>query len=438
MSSPVSVPDTPSPHPALPQVNINVTLALVFLTLFIDMLGIGMLIPVLTPLLLKNPDIFPAGTSDASRVFTYGMLQAAFSLATFLSAPILGTWSDQIGRRRGILYSLMAGVVGYGVFVLGIHRASLPLLFLGRIVPGIAAGNLTMAFAAIADVSAPENRAKNFALIGMAFGLGMILGPPFGAWLTSSHAFAWFDITTPFYVGMGLCALNLALVFLFFPETLRQPRTVELNFLQAAENVTLAFTHPRLRGLFLVTLFVSFGFNAFTGFLQVFLIRRYNINESFFGQLMAFVGLCLIVVQGVIFRLLLRRYPAHRLGVIFMLLLGPFILLTLMTTQASQQFWIVPFIALCQGICSPSLSAVVSRRADARTQGEVMGLNNSMLSLGLTLTLLVGAFSASWEPWAPLLTAGLSLVVAGVLFARESWNEAEAPPAEVHPTDATT
>ena len=415
---------------AAPPVRSNARiLALVFLTLFIDMLGIGLLIPVITPLLLKNPTLFEPGTSDSTRTFIYGMLQTSFSLATFLSAPILGTWSDQIGRRRGLIYSLIAGTLGYGVFLLGIELAALPLLFLGRIIPGIAAGNLTMAFAAIADVSDHTNRAKNFALIGMAFGLGMVLGPPMGAWLSSSHAVAWFSETTPFYVGMGLCALNLVLVALFFQETLQQPRTVQIRFFQAAMNVTTAFTHPRLRRLFLVTLLTSFGFNAFTGFLQVYLIRRYAIDNVFFGQLMATVGICLIVVQGLVFRLLLRRYPAHRLGVVALFGLGPAVLATLFTAVAGQQFWVVPFIALTQGISSPALSATISGRADPRMQGEIMGLNNSMMALGLTLTLLVGAFSASWQPWAPIATAAVTLLVAAVLFAREVWNEPPAPAA---------
>ena len=420
----------------VPPRRVTTVLVLVFITLFIDMLGIGMLIPVLTPLMLKNPTLFDPGTSENTRVFTYGMLQACFSLATFLSAPILGTWSDQIGRRRGLIYSLIAGVAGYGVFVLGIHLASLPLLFVGRIVPGIAAGNLTMAFAAIADVSSPQNRAKNFALIGMAFGLGMIIGPPFGAWLTSSHAVSWFDVTTPFYVGMLLCALNLLLVLLFFQETLPQARTVQLNLLQAGENVTKAFTHPRLRGLFAVTLLTSFGFNAFTGFLQVYLIDRYHIDQGFFGRLMATVGICLILVQGVIFRLLLRRFPASRLGVVALFALGPSVLLTLFTASAEQQFWVVPLIAASQGISSPALAGTISARADARIQGEIMGLNNSMLALGLTLTLLVGAFSASELRSAPLITAGVSLLLAAIIFAREAWGEpapAASPQAQTEP-----
>jgi MFS transporter, DHA1 family, tetracycline resistance protein len=406
-----------------PPVNVNRVLALVFLTLFIDMLGIGLLIPVITPLLLKNPTLFAEGTTAETRTLTYGLLQTAFSLATFLSAPILGLWSDQIGRRRGLIYSISAGVLGYIVFLAGINSASLPLLFLGRIIPGIAAGNLTMAFAAIADVSNNQTRAKNFALIGMAFGLAMVLGPPAGAWLSSSHALSWFNETTPFYVGTLLALINLVLVVLFFQETLKAPRTVSLNLLQAAKNVGTAFTHPRLRGLFLVSLLASFGFNAFTGFLQLYLIRHYDIGNAFFGQLMAFVGICLIATQGFLFRFLLRFFPASKLGVLAMFLLGPAVWATLLTAVATHQYWVVPLIAIGQGISSPSLAATISGRADPRIQGEILGLNNSMLALGLTLTLLVGGFTASWNPAAPLVTAGASILLAAIVFARESWNE---------------
>ena len=158
----------------------------VFITVFIDMLGIGIIIPI-TPNLFLNPaqSILPPEFSEHSRNILYGFFAATYPFFQFFGAPILGTLADRFGRRKILQISLVGTFIGYVLFAFAIQSKLIWLLFLSRARPGCTGGNISIALAALADVSKPEEKAKNFGLVGMAFGLGFILGPTLGGILSS-------------------------------------------------------------------------------------------------------------------------------------------------------------------------------------------------------------------------------------------------------------
>ena len=166
----------------------------IFFTVFLDLLGLGIIIPIL-PALLLDPinGILKVTYSFSTRTLIYGFLIAAYPIAQFFGAPILGALADQKGRKKLLLLSLVGTVGGYAIFILGILTSNLYLLFLGRIVDGFTGGNISIAQSAIADVSTPETKSRNFGLIGMAFGLGFIIGPYIGGKLSDSAIVSWLD-----------------------------------------------------------------------------------------------------------------------------------------------------------------------------------------------------------------------------------------------------
>ena len=179
----------------------------VFMTIFIDMLGVGILIPVFPLLILPNsPDnILPTGWTIQQGFILFGWLSAAYPLAQFFAAPILGQLADRYGRKKILAISITGTMFGYILFAIGIATHNIPLLFASRILDGFTGGNISVAQAAIADISTAKNRARNFGLIGMAFGLGFILGPYVGGKLADPSVISWFNAQTPFYFTAALC-----------------------------------------------------------------------------------------------------------------------------------------------------------------------------------------------------------------------------------------
>ena len=226
----------------------------IFLTVFIDLIGFSILIPVF-PLLINNTPfrVTPAGWSARDGLIMLGWLQAMYPFCTFIAAPVLGQLSDRFGRKPILAFSIAGTAVGYVIFAFGISSKSIPLLFLGRAIDGLTGGNIAVAQAAIGDVSDDTNRAKNFGMIGAAFGLGFIIGPYLGGRLSAPHRSfyglfhtpGWFQATTPFWFAAGLCVVNCAFVLSRFPETIRhKDPDKRINIATAVQNVGRGFASP--------------------------------------------------------------------------------------------------------------------------------------------------------------------------------------------------
>jgi DHA1 family tetracycline resistance protein-like MFS transporter len=217
-------------------------------TIFIDLLGIGILIPVI-PQLLANPAssqyLFSPSLPLSTAYIIYGFLAAAYPLALFLAAPILGQLSDRFGRKPILVISLLGTCVGYFVFAFAIITKNIPLLFLSRIFDGLTGGNISVAQAAIADITQPENRAKSFGLVGAIFGIGFILGPYIGGILSDPAVVSWFSAATPFWFTAILSFCNALFVFFFLPEThLVKNPSLAISWNKAFRHIARAVTLP--------------------------------------------------------------------------------------------------------------------------------------------------------------------------------------------------
>jgi multidrug resistance protein len=336
-------------------------LVIIFVTVFIDLLGFGIIIPLLP---------FYAESYGAS-AFVVGMLGTSFSLMQFLFSPVWGRLSDRIGRRPIILIGLAGSCVSYLVLALA---GSLSLIFLARIVGGIAGANIPTAQAYIADVTTPENRARGMGLVGAAFGLGFIFGPALGGIL--SHL----GPSAPMWFASALCGANLLAAWFLLPESRHaSPARVALGRL---DSLRLAMRDRRLILLLSLYFIVTAAFSGFEATFALFSERRFGFTVSTIGYLFAFIGGTLALVQGMLVGRAVARIGEARLIPIAIAIIGLGIGLVPFAWSIPALLGAVGTLAVGMGFNGPALSSMVSRLTHADDQGGMLGLASSLASLG--------------------------------------------------------
>jgi DHA1 family tetracycline resistance protein-like MFS transporter len=399
----------------------------VFVTVFIDMLGATIVLPVLAPLLTDFTNgIIPIDVSNfsenqlqrlsESRNMIYGFLIAIFPFAQFFGAPLLGAWADKVGRKRVLLLSLVGTFVGYVLFSLGVHYSLIVLLFVSRALDGFTGGNISIAFSAVSDVSKPEEKAKNFGLVSMAFGLGFVVGPVLGGVLSSSSVCSFFSFETPFIAAALLCILNIILVRKYFFETLKEPSTKPFSALQGFYNISKAFRSKQFRILFIVTFLGIFGFSLFTQFLQIFFMEKFNYSVLKIGLFFGFVGIWIAITQGLILGQVRKKLSEISIVKYCIPCLAVVILLYVFPNQSLYLFFLAPFVAIFQGLYRPNLQAIISNTASAKEQGEILGINQSVQSLAMTIPPIIAGFIVSLNVHLPIIFASIFTFLAFAVF----------------------
>ena len=336
-------------------------LVIIFLTVFIDLLGFGIIIPLLP---------FYAESFGAN-AFTVGMLGTSYSLMQFLFSPVWGRLSDRVGRKPIILLGLMGSCVSYFTLALA---GSLPLVFLARIVGGIAGANIPTAQAYIADITTPENRARGMGMVGAAFGLGFIFGPAIGGVLTGLGPSA------PMWFASGLCFLNAVAAAFLLPES--RTHVGPTTGLSRMDAFRKALRNPQLVLLLAIYFLVTAAFSGFEATFALFGERRFGFTMATIAFVFAFIGVVLAVVQGVLVGRVVKRVGEERLI--------PFAIFSIALGIGLVPFaWTIPMLLVAVGVLavgmgfnSPSLSSMVSRLSDPNDQGGILGLASSLASLG--------------------------------------------------------
>ena len=342
------------------------TLYLIFWTIFISMVGFGIVIPVL-PVYAKSEPFKMSPTQ-------LGWLVGVFSLVQLFSGPLIGKLSDRIGRRPVLLISIVGTAVGY--FVTGAAFAPW-MLFLGRIIDGASGGNIATAQACIADVTPPQDRSKAMGHIGAAFGLGFILGPAIGGLLSQwSHA-------APFYFAGALAVVNAIFVYARLPETLSEEKR-----LHPAARGPLSEVFAEGRGTFitlllLATLLTTTGFASIHLLFALFCQDHLNWDLRHTSYAFAYVGFIAVLVQGGLLRRLLKRDGMEKPIALTGAALLALSLWWMPRTESTAAFLAVNAVmALGNGLLVPTLSGMTSRHVHGRAQGRVLGLSQAAGSLG--------------------------------------------------------
>lgn len=375
----------------------------IFLTCFIDILGFGIVIPVL-PLYAEH---------FGATAVQIGALVGIFSLAQFFFAPIWGKVSDRVGRKPVLLLGLMGTVAGY--LLMGMAHTVL-MLFVARLIDGISGANIGAAQAYLADISTPENRAKAMGLLGAAFGLGFVFGPALGGWASVT-----FNYAAPMFIAAGLALANFFFVLFFLPESRgveaigKRSEPLFPHLLDHVERRTYAWS---VASYFLVIV----GFSMMTAIFALLLLHRFGLDALHTGYIFAGVGILGVIIQGGLIGRLVRRFGEAALafvGTIFMfaglcgLALSPGVAWVFVATAA---------VGIGNSLLMPTLSALASRSADANWQGRALGVMQSSGSLarwvgpmiaGLLLSAQLHRGSGVYALW-PLLASAAFLFAAAL------------------------
>jgi DHA1 family tetracycline resistance protein-like MFS transporter len=326
-------------------------LLIIFLTILVNLIGFGIIIPLLP---------FYAETFGASP-FQIGLLFAVFSLCQLFAAPVLGDWSDKYGRRPILIVSLLGTVVSFVMLALA-H--SFAMLFLARIVDGLSGGNISTARAYVADVTEPKDRARAYGLIGVAFGLGFILGPAL------SGVLAKISITAPIWVAAGITAVATVMAWLWLPETVHRAHAgTGMPF----KNLATLMRRPNLRRVLAIDFVYWLAFAVFQTTFALFAARRFNFDAPQTGYFFAAFGVLGAVVQVAMIRPVVNRF-GDKSTFMAGLLCGAIGLIATALTHSVQLFALslVP-LALGIGFGHPTMSSLVSRAARGDEQGRVQG-----------------------------------------------------------------
>ncbi len=382
------------------------SLSFILVTIFLDVLGIGVIIPVL-PKLVEQ---LSSGTSE-NRAFTYGILIGVYALMQFLLSPILGAFSDRFGRRP-VLLSSTFGLASD--FLLTYFAPTLSWLFLARILSGATSASITTANAYLADVSRPEDRTKNFGLVGATFGLGFIIGPAFGGLLGRTSP------RLPFLIAAALASLNFLYGLFVLPESLppeKRKKRLILHW-QPFSALTILRRYPPVFGLAGTVICVGLAQQALQSVWVLYTSFRYGWDTLHTGLSLTAVGVLVAIVQGGLIGRIVKLLGEQRalligltLGTVSQLLYG-------LSTQG-WMIYLVLVLAALGGVAGPLAQSLITRQVAANDQGSVQGALSSLNSLTAVIappiaTLLFGYFT---RPGAAFFLPGISFYMGALVLA---------------------
>ncbi len=358
-------------------------LFLIFLTVFIDMVGFGIIIPVL-PLYAQHFDATP---------LQIGWLTGIYSGMQIIFTPILGRLSDRVGRRPVLIVSLAGTALGF--LVMG-WANSLALLFVARIIDGISGGNISTAQAYIADISTRENRSRSMGIIGAAFGLGFTFGPMIGG--VMSHI----SYSAPFYFAAGLAAVNVVLLYFILPESLSAEDRAHP---QKRTRMSDVFQHgnSRMFGTIVATYFFSItGFAIMTTLFALFTEKQFGFDARKTGYLFGFIGIISVILQGGLIGRLVKTFGETALARTGLLLLAVALALLPFAASIPMLLAACAALAIANGLVNPTLNGLASQMIDRSWQGRALGLMQSAGSVGRLIGPLLGGWLLMFDLDKPL------------------------------------
>ena len=398
------------------------TLVIVVMTVMIDSMGIGIVIPV-TPALLM--DVLPSATMAEAAVWG-GILTSIFSVMQFLFGPLLGTLSDQVGRKPILLISLFV-MVGY--YVVMALAQSIWLLLIGRVIGGITAATHATATALVADISSAKEKATHFGLLGAGFGMGFVLGPILGGLLGEWGARA------PFYAAAFLAALNFFMIWTILPETVtdRIRRRFEWKRANPMGAIRAISNFPGLAPMLLIFLIYAIATAVYAAVWPFFTAERFGWSPGMIGISLTIYGVCFAVVQGALVKPAIQKFGEYKTVVIgFVFEIFGLGLISVLTNGFILLF-LIPIAALGV-IGQPALQAILSQGTSDDSQGILQGVLGSLTAVSMiiapiSMTWVFSVFTETstlfYYPGAPFAVSALLLVIGLIIFLNKR-HEAEA------------
>ncbi|PKO16583.1 MAG: tetracycline resistance MFS efflux pump [Chloroflexi bacterium HGW-Chloroflexi-10] len=378
-------------------------LSVIFFIMLMDIIGLSILGPV-APYIVKQ---------YSGNALTVTMLSAIYAGAMFFAAPIMGKISDRIGRRQVLLASVFGSAIGYFIFGIG---GALWVLFLSRLIDGVTGGNMSTAAAYIADVSKPEERAKNFTLIGMAYGIGFILGPALGG------ALGQININLPLFAAGIIALISVSLIYFLLPESLpvekRETAPLKLKDFNPFVAIYTMARKPGIGLLLLVTALFYFVFDGINSTMGVFIIDKFSALPWTIGLFFVISGIATAIMQATLVRTMVPKYGEKRMAIAALLGEGLGALFIFLTPVFWMLFPIAFFQSAVVSFIFSTLSTLTANRVSEREQGQLAGVNVAISGLMAALgPLWAGAVYDYVIPGAPFWMGAILLGIACMLMA---------------------
>ncbi len=353
----------------------NKALLTIFLIVFIDLLGFGIILPLL-PFIAKKYLASP---------LTIGILTATYSFFQFIFTPILGRLSDRYGRKKILIISQLGSMIGYLILA---FANNLPLIFLSRVIDGVTGGNISIAQAYIADVTTKENRAKGMGLIGAAFGLGFIFGPAIGGVLSK------ISYSAPAFLAAFVSLLTIFTTYFFLKETVdvekaTHSKKTSLNW----QNIKKVLVNPSLNLLILAFFLVNLSFSSFQGIFPLYSEKKFGFGPTENGWIFTYIGILVVIIQIRLMPFLVSKFKEKKVmkAGLFLLSLGLFLL-----PLSKNIFLLGLFLTLLpfgNGLFNPTIQALASEEVGKLEYGEVLGIMQAFGSVGRILgPIIAGEF----------------------------------------------
>ena len=409
----------------------NRALTAALFTVFLDAIGVAILIPVYAALVLPGPNqVIPADWTIRDGYIMVGWLTGIYSIMTFLAAPVLGQLSDKYGRKPVLAISLFGTAIGYVLFAIGVLTKNIPLLFASRALDGITGGNIAVARAVISDVSPPEHRTRNFGLVGAMFGIGFVLGPYLGGRLSSAgipfinlfgiHALTtphWFNPATPFFFAAIVALINTILVMTILPETLKKKIHAKLHLGQSFINIRNGLRMPRVKVLLPVNFLFNAGFTFFTTFFGLSMIKRIpGFTPANVADYFSLIGIWIAVFQGAVIPVVAKKFKNYQVLRVSMFGLAISLPILLLVTTTAGAIAVSPLVPLFVALTMANSIALLSSVSDPRLQGEVMGVNSSFEALAQGIPAVLSGYVATISVGLPTLVGSSLIALAGLMF----------------------
>ena len=373
-------------------------LIIIFIIQITEVLGFSLILPFLP---------FYAEDLGASP-FVVGLILTSFSLFQFISAPIMGRLSDHYGRKPLLIFSQLSTFLSF--IILGL-AGSLKMIFLSRIVDGLLGSNFTIAQAYLSDISTKKQRSRIFGLSGMAFGLGFLVGPAIGGFLSQ------FSYSIPAFLAAGVSFITILTTLIFLPETVKRKKGVKLDLeIFNISQFKKYFSKPKIAH----QLWVFFSFilthALWVSTFALYAKRQLNLNSSDIGYMLAYIGLITIVLRGFLLGKIINFFGEKRLKVIGMFLVIIGLLFSAVVTNWWMFLIVMTFFAVGNGFSRPLLTAGISRSVSGQEQGAILGVSNSLESLSRIIGPLAGGLIINYFPPGALGLIAALVMTTGLIF----------------------
>ena len=402
------------------QKNIFLKMLPLFLVLFIDSMGLGLIFPILQSLILDSSTNFlSSSVSHSAREITYGVIIGIFMLSWFFGAAILGDLSDMVGRKKALIICLIGTCVGYLLAAIAVAVGSLSLLIIGRIIAGFTSGSQPISQAAIIDESDSRYLPKNMSLMILFITLGFVFGPILGGVLSDKNILPMFNFYTPLYFASTISLLNIILLFWLFKEPPFKNRPLSIKLHNAINVFISAFKHPKIKFMSLYFLIMLIGWSGYYTFIGEYARQTYQLSPLEVSMFMGALGLGYALGAGFIINIF-NKYLKVKATISISLILASIFMLAYLIIPAQTQIlaWINTIIIGIFGIIAWSnLMVLFSHQVKEHEQGWVMGVTGSIMALSFAIiSFFMGSLINHFSINFPIINGAVCMFIAGVLF----------------------